>query len=140
MASKVKDQVSSVGEEQGVEELLRNSEMMTPSNLEVKEDDQCRKNVGEQVRLQRYNRGIFASCSGGGHIWSFDVLYNSEGPTQAALLIIKYLMKRLKNVDPEEWKSYFVNYDNMCNVTRLRLLQGPLALPEPFSTIFLDVQ
>ena len=75
MASKVKDQVSSVGEEQGIEELLRNSEMMTPSNLEVKEDDQCRKNVGEQVRLQRYNRGIFASCSGGGHIWSFDVLY-----------------------------------------------------------------
>ena len=27
----------------------------------------------------------------------------------------------------------------MCNVTRLRLLQGPLALPEPFPTIFLDV-
>ena len=32
------------------------------------------------------------------------------------------------------------DYDNMCNVTRLRLLRGPLALPEPFSTIFLDVQ
>lgn len=54
--------------------------------------------------------------------------------------MIKYLMKRLKNVNPEEWKFHFVNYDNMCNVTRLRLLQGPLALPEPFSTIFLDVQ
>ena len=83
MASKIKDLMFSVGEEQGIEELLRNAELMSPKNLEVPdEEDACRKNVGEQVRLQRYNRGIFAACSGGGHIWSFDVLYNSEGPTQ----------------------------------------------------------
>ena len=83
MASKIKDLMFSVGEEQGIEELLRNAELMSPKNLEVPdEEDACRKNVGEQVRLQRYNRGIFAACSGGGHIWSFDVLYNSEGPIQ----------------------------------------------------------
>ena len=48
-------------------------------------------------------------------------------------------MKRLKNKKPEDWKLHFINYDNMCNVARLRLLQGRLALPEPFPTIFLDV-
>ena len=54
--------------------------------------------------------------------------------------MIKYLIKRLKNKKQEEWRLHFLNYDNMCNVTRLLLLRGPLALPEPFSTIFLDVQ
>ena len=92
MANKIKDLLLSVGEEQGIEDLLRNVELMSPTNLEMRktkscdEDatqrNACRKNVGDQVRLRRYNRGIFAACSGGGHIWSFDVLYNSEGPTQ----------------------------------------------------------
>ena len=45
-----------------------------PPNLEAGKDESCRKNVGDQVRLRRYNRGIFAACSGGGHIWSFDLL------------------------------------------------------------------
>ena len=85
MASMFKGQLLSVGEEQGTEQFLRNSELMAPSNLEAGEDESCRKNVGDQVRLRRYNRGIFAACSGGGHIWSFDVLYHSESPTQVSM-------------------------------------------------------
>ena len=74
----------SVGDEQGTEELMRNSTLMSATNSEVEEakSEPCRKNVGEQVRLRRYNRGVFIACSGGGHIWSFDVLYKSEGPVQ----------------------------------------------------------
>ena len=102
MASKFKGQLLSVGEEQGTEHFLQNSELMAPSNLEARKDEpcrknaappnleagkdeSCRKNVGDQVRLRRYNRGIFAACSGGGHIWSFDVLYHSESPTQVSI-------------------------------------------------------
>ena len=85
MASRFKGQLVSVGEEQGTEQFLRNSELMAPKKLETGEDDSCRKNVGDQVRLRRYNRGILASCSGGGHIWSFDVLYHSESPTQVLI-------------------------------------------------------
>ena len=74
----------SVGDEQGTEQLMRNESLMSADNLEVEDDEPCRKNVGEQVRLRRYNRGVFISCSRGGHIWSFDVLYNSEGPVQVS--------------------------------------------------------
>ena len=64
MANKIKDLLSSVGEEQGIEDLLRNVELMSPTNLEMRktkscDEDACRKNVGDQVRLRRYNRGIF---------------------------------------------------------------------------------
>ena len=82
MANLFNNEVASVGLEQGTEQFMRNLELMSSRNLETGEDDSCRKNIGERVRLQRYNRGIFASCSGGGHIWSFDVLYHSESPTQ----------------------------------------------------------
>ena len=68
---------------------------MHTKNLQtVGEEEDCRKDIGETFRLQRYNRGLLAACSGGGHIWSFDSLYKSEGPTQVALLMIKYLQKR----------------------------------------------
>ena len=80
-----------------------------------------------------------AFCNGGGHIWSFDSLFKSEGPTQVALLMIKYLQKRLKDKCPTEWCDHTLNYDNICNVCKLLLLQKPLPLPAPFSTIWQDV-
>ena len=128
-----------VGEEQGTEYLLRNRKLMNSNNLQSEITEPCKKNIGECVRLRRYNRGILAACSGGGHIWSFDSLYKSEGPTQVALLMIKYLQQRLKNVHPSKWHEHILNYDNMCNVCRLKLLQGLLPLPKPFPSIWQDV-
>ena len=90
-------------------------------------------------RLRRYNRGLLAACSGGGHIWSFDSLYKSEGPTQVALLMIKYLQKRLKNTHTSKYHEHILNYDNICNVCKLKLLQRPLPLPAPFSNIWQNV-
>ena len=68
-----------------------------------------------------------------------DALYKSEGPLQVSLLMIKYLMKRLADTNPKLWKKHLINYDNICNVARLKLLQGLLDLPEPFSSIWKDL-
>ena len=46
MASMFQERLLSVGEEQGTEELLRNTELMVPSNLNAGEDDSCRNRGG----------------------------------------------------------------------------------------------
>ena len=142
MAARINIKGKTVGEEQGTEMFLRNKEVMNKEKLTVVEsgEEDCRKDVGENVRLRRFSRGILAACSGGGHIWSFDSLFKSEGPLQVSLLMLKYLMKRFPDTNPEEWMKHFVNYDNICNVDRLKLLQGLLPLPAPFSTIWMDVK
>ena len=90
-------------------------------NINLGSED-CRKDTGEPTKLRRR-----------------DPLYKSEGPTQVALLMLKYLMKILKGVEPEHWHKYFLSYDNMCHVERLKLLRNSLALEEPFSTVWLDI-
>ena len=140
MSENTQTQNKTCGEEQGTEYLLRNKKLVHNKNLQtLGEEEDCRKDVGETVRLRRYSRGILAACSGGGHIWSFDSLYKSEGPTQVALLMIRYLQKRLKDIPPLEWDQHILNYDNMCNVCKLKLLQGPLPLEAPFNSIWQDV-
>ena len=142
MANKSKAKQTKVGEEQGTEYLLRNKKLMNPKNLvstESEEEPLCRKNLKECVRLRGYSRGILAACSGGGHIWSFDSLYKSEGPTQVSLLMLKYLQKKLHGIPQSEWHTYILCYDNMCNVCNLKLLRMDLPLPSPFQTVWKDI-
>ena len=108
-------------------------------SFEKTEEIECRESLKECHRLQGYNRGIFASCSGGGHIWSFDTLYKSEGPTQACLLMLKYLQKKLKDIPQSEWHKHIICYDNMCSVCKLKLLKNNLPLTSPFETVWKDV-
>ena len=114
---------------------------MTPANLELEDDgeEECRKEVGATVRLRRYSRGLLAACSGGGHIWSTDTLFKSEGPTQVSLLMINYLKKRLKGKDKEDFKKHTICYDNICNVDKLKVLRKPLPIEEPFPKIWQEV-
>ena len=50
----------------------------SPRNLEARKDESCRKKAAppnlEAGKDESCNRGISAACSGGGHIWSFDLL------------------------------------------------------------------
>ena len=59
--------------------------------------------------------------------------------TPVAALLFFPIEKFLTKSSKQDYVYGSTDHDNMCNVTRLRLLQGPLALPEPFPTIFLDV-
>ena len=67
-----KSQGQTAGKEQGTEYMLRNKKLMNIENMTVDEVEECRKDVGHNVKLRRYTRGLLAACSGGGHIWSFD--------------------------------------------------------------------
>ena len=120
--------------------MLRNKELMKKENFQmVNTEEDCRKNIGEPTKLRPRSRGILAFVTGGGIIRSWDSLYRSEGPVQVALLMIKYLMKILKDVNPDLWKKYYLSYDNMCHVDGLKLLREALALEEPYPTIWQDV-
>ena len=39
----------------------------------------------------------------------------------------------------EEWDDFFLAYDNMCNLDRLKAVQKPLLLPPPFKNIWLKI-
>ena len=69
MALSTKNEGQTVGMEQGTEYMLRNKKIMTSSKLTLDKVEECRKDVGKNVRLCCYTRGILAACSGGGHIW-----------------------------------------------------------------------
>lgn len=131
---------TSSAESQGLTMMLRNKELMKKENFQmVNTEEDCRKNIGEPTKLRPRSRGILAFVTGGGIIRSWDSLYRSEGPVQVALLMIKYLMKILKDVNPDLWKKYYLSYDNMCHVDGLKLLREALALEEPYPTIWQDV-
>ena len=129
--------------DQGIGMIIENSNIANKENVTEEIDDtvdKCRKDIGEPTRLRRRNRGILAFVSAGGIIRSWDPLYKSEGPTQVALLMIKYLKKFLKDIDPELWMEVFMSYDNMCHVDSLKLLKFALSLEEPFPTMWQDIQ
>lgn len=103
---------SQVGEEQGIADLFNNDDLMVGQKLKPKDTNRvpCTKDLGATVRMRRYNRGLLSACSPGGHTWQFDPMWKSENPTQSLFLILKYLRKRLGNVDPDLWKEHTISY------------------------------
>ena len=73
----------------------------------------CNKDTGSKQCLQRRIRGVFLIISGGGIIRKFAPLYTSESPTQAAFILISFLLNILKDVPKECWSDLVLAYDNM---------------------------
>ena len=48
-------------------------------------------------------------------------------------------MQRLQRVPEEEWDDFFLAYDNMCNLDRLKAVRKLLPLPPPFNNIWLKI-
>ena len=84
--------------------------------------------------------GIFQIVSGGGHIEYWVPIYDSEGPHQVAFILIKYLQLKLRGKTEEERKQFFLSYDHMCGVDRLKLLRQPLPFEPPDDRIWLDLR
>ena len=120
---------------QGTGYLLRTKGISNQMNFKVVKDDEeeedCRKDIGEVVKLQIRSRGYEAFVTGGGIIKKIWPIYKSEGPTQVALLIIRFLFLYLKDVDPQLWNQLFLSFDNMCHIDSLKLLKNPLELEGP---------
>jgi hypothetical protein len=66
-------------------------------------------------------------------------LRRSEGPGQVFLLTLQFLMQRLQATPEDEWEDFFLAYDNMCNLDRLRAARKPLPLPQPYDNIWLKI-
>ena len=125
---------------QGTGYLLRDRKISNTVNLKANKtsEDDCRKDTGEKTvhKLSR-SRGVLMTVSGGGIIRSWNDLFKSEGPAQVGLLQ-KYLGENIP--DPEDWKNFFLSYDNMCHIDELNLLNKPLALSEPYKNMWQKIQ
>jgi hypothetical protein len=48
-------------------------------------------------------------------------------------------MQRLQGVPENEWGDFFLAYDNICNLDRLRVAKKPLPLPPPYDEVWLKI-
>ena len=76
--------------------------------------------------------------SSSGIIKTWSPLYKAENPLQVALILIAYLCIALEGIPEEQFKDYFISYDNLCGLARLKLLQKPLPLEEPKDKMWLS--
>ena len=83
------------------------------ADLSVDVGPECNKDTGTKQCLQRRIRGIFVIISGAGIVRKFAPLYTSESPTQAAFILVAFLMYILQDVPKECWGELVVAYDNM---------------------------
>ena len=123
---------------QGTTHLL-DKDLLTPEASDVtNEEGVCPKNTGEIFRLHNWSRGILVIVSSSGIIKTWSPLYKSESPLQVALILIAYLCIALEGIPEEQFKDYFISYDNLCGLARLKLLQKPLPLEEPKDKMWLS--
>jgi hypothetical protein len=140
--SKHDPQTSTVGDAQGVTHFLRNKKIANKENFKSS-DSECRKDIGENTRLHRRSRGVECIVSGGGIVNYWSPLYKSEGPTQVALIMLKFLLlffQAKANITREDFENFFMSYDNICHVDELKLLANRLALPAPYDEVWLSIQ
>ena len=53
--------------------------------------------------------------------------------------MLKFLQLKLKGKTVEDFRKFFLSYDNICHVDELKLLSKPLALDSPVDRIWLEV-
>ena len=109
---------------QGTGYVLRNRLIANQDNFKMTDgpDDTCRKDIGIVHRLHKWSRGVEEIVGGGGIIEYWAPIYDSENPVQIFFIILKYLLLKHEGKGEEEYKRFFLSYDNMCHVDSLRFL------------------
>ena len=100
---------------QGTSYFLRNRQISTKENFQTTDspDDDCRKDIGILHRLHSWSRGIVEIVGGGGIIEYWAPIFDSEGPVQTLFIILVFLQMKLKGLGEDDYKSFFISYDNM---------------------------
>ena len=115
--SKTQDTKSTMSAEdaQGTSYFLRNRQISTKENFQTTDgpDDDCRKDIGILHRLHSWSRGIVEIVGGGGIIEYWAPIFDSEGPVQTLFIILVFLQMKLKGLGEDDYKSFFISYDNM---------------------------
>ena len=135
------NKTDTVEETQGVKYLLRNRKITNTENFSAIEGttEGCRKDIGEAPRLHRRSRGVECVVGGGGVVQYWAPLYKSEGPTQVALIVIKFLQLHLAGKTVEDFRNFFLSYDNICHLDELKLFRHNLDLPAPYDKVWLEI-
>ena len=119
--SKLKDtqeKTSSGEDSQGTGYLLRNRQISNTDNFKMTEgsDDKCRKDIGVIHRLHTWSRGIVEIVGGGGIIEYWAPIFESEGPVQTFFIMLMFLLLKLKGLDEEDYRKFYISYDNMPSI------------------------
>ena len=56
-----------------------------------------------------------------------------------AFILLKYLTIKLEGKTESELEGFFVSYDNICNLARLKLLKNPLPLEAPMDNLWTSI-
>ncbi|XP_072016527.1 uncharacterized protein [Amphiura filiformis] len=119
-----------------VASILTDCDDTLPDNVEP-----CNKETGERGSLNLKSRGFVFIVSAGGHIQTFSPIYRSESPSQVFLIILSFLYLLFQDVDEIDFENYFLAYDNMCNVMRLKVAKmSTLPLMGKFATMWTKVK
>ena len=79
-------------------------------------DDKCRKDIGVIHRLHTWSRGIVEIVGGGGIIEYWAPIFESEGPVQTFFIMLMFLLLKLKGLDEEDYRKFYISYDNMPSI------------------------
>ena len=66
-------------------------------------------------------------------------IYRAENSLQVAFILLKYLTIKLEGKTESELEGFFVSYDNICNLARLKLLKNPLPLEAPMDNLWTSI-
>ena len=72
--------------------------------------------------------------------YNTNYLIFSEGPFQAAMIILKYLSIKFEGKGESEMENFCLSYDNICNVDSLKLLQKPLPMAPPNDKLWISIK
>uniref|UniRef100_A0A1X7UPD7 CxC5 like cysteine cluster associated with KDZ domain-containing protein n=1 Tax=Amphimedon queenslandica TaxID=400682 RepID=A0A1X7UPD7_AMPQE len=68
----------------------------------------CNKETGEKKRIQRWTRGHFFVVRGGGHIDTWQPLYQSEGPAQVFLILLVWMISAMQEMSRKDRQEIYL--------------------------------
>ena len=67
------------------------------------------------------------------------LLSRAESPSQVFLIILAFLYLLFKNVEEKDFGTYWIAYDNMCNVMRLKVANVSMQICISFIVICMKI-
>ena len=68
-----------------------------------------------------------------------NTIYKSESPSQAFLTLLSFLYVLFENVSESDFSKFWLSYDNMYNVLRLKAAQIQLPLPGKYKHMWIKI-
>jgi len=112
-----------IGEKTGKSMILRSQVLKESDTFQVEADGDktCNKDLVGFVTKNDYSRGLVFFVHSSGIIRQWYPIYGSEGSSQVAVQAIDFCSKLARTDGVEVVQNQWLFYDNMCNLSRLKL-------------------